>query len=128
MTDVSIRTSRGVMPAHIATPSGDRPWPGVVVIHDALGMSRDLRHQADWLASEGFLAVAPDLHYRGPLDSLHDLLRARLGTAAERPRRNPHLLGRAGALHGQGRRDRLLPGRRVRDDAGARATGSPRRA
>ncbi len=64
--DIEIRTPHGPMPAYVARPATvPPPWPGVVVIHDFTGMSHDLRAQADWLASEGFFAVAPDLYYWG---------------------------------------------------------------
>jgi carboxymethylenebutenolidase len=50
---------------HVAFPSGDGPWPGVVVIHEAFGLTPDMIRQADRFAENGYLAMAPDLYSHG---------------------------------------------------------------
>ncbi len=51
--------------AYVARPAagGDKA-PVVVVIQEIFGVNEGIRHKCDWLAGEGFIAVAPDLFWR----------------------------------------------------------------
>ena len=61
MPDVTV----GATNAYLAVPFGSDgakgPWPGVVVIHEALGLNADIGGHADRMAALGYLALAPDL-------------------------------------------------------------------
>ena len=59
MTEVTISTPHHRLKGYVAMPRGDGTWPGVIVLHDSL--TDVTRQHADWLAKEGYLAVAPDL-------------------------------------------------------------------
>lgn len=65
MPDIVIGSGNEAILSYFGTPAGTGPWPGVVVLHDALGQTDASRGQVDWLAASGYLAVAPDLFARG---------------------------------------------------------------
>jgi carboxymethylenebutenolidase len=50
---------------HLTRPTGPGPWPGVVVIHEALGVNDVMHRQAERLARAGYLVVMPDLFTDG---------------------------------------------------------------
>ncbi len=49
--------------AYVAVP-GKTPAPAIIVIQEIFGVNEGIRAKCDWLAKEGFLAIAPDLFWR----------------------------------------------------------------
>lgn len=65
MTTIKIDTPGGPIDALLASPDGQGPWPGVVVVHDAVGYGPDNESTAARIASAGFVAITPNLYSRG---------------------------------------------------------------
>ncbi|MBT9446053.1 MAG: dienelactone hydrolase family protein [Hyphomonadaceae bacterium] len=60
---IDIPADAGSFKAYVSEPAG--PARGaVVVIQEIFGVNEGVRGKADWLAGEGFLAIAPDLFWR----------------------------------------------------------------
>ncbi|WP_322857964.1 dienelactone hydrolase family protein [Mycobacterium shigaense] len=65
MTTIEIDTPDGPIDALLSTPPGTGPWPGVVVIHDAIGYGRDKQQTNERIAQAGFVAITPNMYARG---------------------------------------------------------------
>jgi carboxymethylenebutenolidase len=65
MTELQLETPNGTVRALLFAPEGEGPFPGVVVVHDALGLSPDIEENARMIAARGYLVMVPDLYSRG---------------------------------------------------------------
>lgn len=65
MTNVVFPTPEGVLPGYLAVPEGQGPWPGIVVVHDILGVNADYQRIANRFAASGYLVLAPALFRHG---------------------------------------------------------------
>ncbi|WP_072807243.1 dienelactone hydrolase family protein [Rhodococcoides yunnanense] len=63
MADIQVDTPTGPIDAVLESPDGS--GPGVVIVHDAFGLSDDTRAIARRFAAKGYVALAPDLYSRG---------------------------------------------------------------
>jgi carboxymethylenebutenolidase len=64
MTDtIDIKTPDGTFHAYRAQPKVT-PAPAVVVLQEIFGINADVKETCQWLAQQGFIALAPDLFWR----------------------------------------------------------------
>lgn len=61
---VVVTTRHGRMPAFVACPSGDGPFPPVIFYMDAPGTREELRNHARRIARHGYFCILPDMYYR----------------------------------------------------------------
>ncbi len=56
-------TASGTMPTYVAEPTGT-PRGGVIIVQEIFGISPPMKHAADLVAGEGYLAVVPAMFHR----------------------------------------------------------------
>lgn len=61
----SVRGGSPQLTGYVAEPATPGPWPGVICLHESLGLDDVMRRQADRLAAAGYLTLAPDLFSDG---------------------------------------------------------------
>src|SRR5215470_15387666 len=72
MTKLAITTRDGVCPSYVYQPTGQGPWPGVLVFMDGLGIRPAMLEVGERLAASGYFVLLPDLYYRsGPYEPMN---------------------------------------------------------
>ncbi len=59
--EVTLPGDGATLTGHLALPSGDGPYPAVVVIHEIFGLNDHIRDVTDRFAAQGYVALAVDL-------------------------------------------------------------------
>src|ERR1700738_5407316 len=65
VTTIEIDTPAGPIDALLDIPDGQGPWPGVVVIHDAVGYGPNKQSINSHIAAAGYVALTPNMFARG---------------------------------------------------------------
>ncbi|MGE0601879.1 MAG: dienelactone hydrolase family protein [Dehalococcoidia bacterium] len=63
-----IQAPSGTLKALLASPRHEGPRPGLIIIHEVMGLNSDMRAKAQRFADMGYVTLAPDLFStRGPM-------------------------------------------------------------
>jgi carboxymethylenebutenolidase len=63
MKDITIKSGDEEIKAVLAEPEGQGPYPGIVVIQEWWGLNDWIKENAQRLANQGYVTVAPDLYH-----------------------------------------------------------------
>jgi len=67
MDRIEIQTRDGRCPSHVYRPTGDGPWPAILVFMDGVGIRPAMLEVGERIAKHGYFVLLPDLFYRsGP--------------------------------------------------------------
>jgi carboxymethylenebutenolidase len=71
MTKIQIETKDGICPSYVFRPTGNGPWPAVLVIMDGVGIRPAMLEVGERIATHGYFVLLPDLFYRsGPYEPM----------------------------------------------------------
>lgn len=66
LTNMEVTAADGAqVPAYLARPAGDGPFPAVILLHEFYGLRPEILGKAEALADEGYVVIAPNVFRSG---------------------------------------------------------------